>query len=253
MQQPALTGASALVTGSSRGIGAAIARALAAQGANVCLNCSSEAGLQALAASAAELEREFGVKTCAVVGNVADPEDAKRLANETIDAFGTLDVLVNNAGITRDGLAVRMSDDDFAAVIDVNLKGTFNCCRAAVKPMMKQRRGRIVNLSSVVGIAGNAGQANYAASKAGVIGLTKSLAKELGSRNITVNAIAPGFIETDMTDALSDKQRDGLESAIALRRLGQAEEVAALAAFLASDSAAYITGQVIAIDGGMSL
>lgn len=162
-------------------------------------------------------------------------------------------MLVNNAGITRDGLAVRMKEEDFDAVIDVNLKGTFNCCKAAAQRMMKQRYGRIVNMASVVGVSGNAGQANYAASKAGVIGLTKSLARELAARNITVNAVAPGFISTDMTDALSDKQRDAIAERIAARRFGEPEEVAALVRFLASSGSGYITGQVICIDGGMAL
>ena len=163
------------------------------------------------------------------------------------------DVLVNNAGITRDGLAARMSDDDFDAVIDINLKGTFHCCRAAAKLMMKQRWGRIVNMSSVVGVYGNAGQVNYAASKAGVIGLTKSLARELARRNITANAVAPGFIATDMTDALSDAQREAIVSRIGSGRLGEPDDIAHLVRFLASDEASYITGQVICVDGGMSL
>ena len=181
------------------------------------------------------------------------PSRRKGLIEAAFEEFGRIDVLVNNAGITRDGLLARMKDEDFDAVIDVNLKGTFNCCRAAAQRMMKQRYGRIVNMSSVVGVAGNAGQANYAASKAGVIGLTKSIARELAGRNITCNAVAPGFIETDMTDALSEKQRAAIGERIAAKRFGTAEEVAALVRFLASEGSGYITGQVICIDGGMSL
>lgn len=243
----------AVVTGSSRGIGRAIAEKLASAGYNVCVNCSSESGLEAVEALASELSRAHGVKVIARVANVADPEQAKALVEAAFEEFGRIDVLVNNAGITRDGLLARMKDEDFDAVIDVNLKGTFNCCRAAAQRMMKQRYGRIVNMSSVVGVAGNAGQANYAASKAGVIGLTKSIARELAGRNITCNAVAPGFIETDMTDALSEKQRAAIGERIAAKRFGTAEEVAALVRFLASEGSGYITGQVICIDGGMSL
>ena len=243
----------AVVTGSSRGIGRAIAEKLAGAGYNVCVNCSSESGLEAAGALADELAAAHGVKVIARVANVADPEQAKDLIEAAFEEFGRIDVLVNNAGITRDGLLARMKDEDFDAVIDVNLKGTFNCCRAAAQRMMKQRYGRIVNMSSVVGVAGNAGQANYAASKAGVIGLTKSIARELAGRNITCNAVAPGFIETDMTDALSEKQRAAIGERIAAKRFGTAEEVAALVRFLASEGSGYITGQVICIDGGMSL
>ncbi len=243
----------AVVTGSSRGIGRAIAEKLAAAGYNVCVNCSSESGLASVTALADELANAYGVKAIARVANVADPEQAKSLIESAFEEFGRIDVLVNNAGITRDGLLARMKDEDFDAVIDVNLKGTFNCCRAAAQRMMKQRYGRIVNMSSVVGVAGNAGQANYAASKAGVIGLTKSIARELAGRNITCNAVAPGFIETDMTDALSEKQRAAIGERIAAKRFGTAEEVAALVRFLASEGSGYITGQVICIDGGMSL
>jgi len=193
------------------------------------------------------------VRAVAVAANVADADQAQGLIEAAYEAFGRVDVLVNNAGITRDGLLVRMKEEDFDAVIDVNLKGTFNCCKAAAQRMMKQRYGRIVNLSSVVGVAGNAGQANYAASKAGVIGLTKSLARELAARNVTANAVAPGFISTDMTDELSDKQRDAVLGRIASGRFGEPKDVAALVRFLASEEAGYVTGQVICIDGGMSL
>ena len=243
----------AVVTGSSRGIGRAIACALAETGFDVCVNCSSESSLPAARELAAELEADCGVRAIAVAANVADAAEAAALIDAAHEAFGRIDVLVNNAGITRDGLLARMKEEDFDAVVNVNLKGTFNCCKAAAQRMMKQRYGRIVNMSSVVGVAGNAGQANYAASKAGVIGLTKSIARELAARNITCNAVAPGFISTDMTDALSDKQREAIVGRIASKRLGEPEDVAALVRFLASEEAGYITGQTICIDGGMSL
>lgn len=185
--------------------------------------------------------------------NVADFAACEQFIKEIVDTFGRIDILVNNAGITRDGLMMRMSEEDFADVIDTNLKGTFHCIRFASRQMMKQRSGRIINMSSVVGVAGNAGQVNYSASKAGVIGMTKSAAKELASRGITVNAIAPGFIETDMTNALSDKVKEATLAQIPLARLGQGEDIAAAAAFLASDEAAYITGQVLHVDGGMCM
>ncbi|OUO90466.1 3-oxoacyl-[acyl-carrier-protein] reductase [Gordonibacter sp. An230] len=244
---------SAIVTGSSRGIGRAVAEELARAGFDVCVNCSSESGLPAAREQAAALEAEHGVRAIAVAANVADAAEAEALVAAAHEAFGRVDVLVNNAGITRDGLIARMKEEDFDAVIDVNLKGTFNCCKAAAQRMMKQRYGRIVNMSSVVGVAGNAGQANYAASKAGVIGLTKSLARELAARNVTCNAVAPGFIETDMTGALSERQREAIMGRIASKRLGAPEDVAALVRFLAGEEAGYITGQVVCIDGGMSL
>lgn len=243
----------AVVTGSTRGIGREIARELAAAGMNVVVNSSSEKSLPAAEALAAEIAGEFGVEAVAVAANVADEAEANALIAAATDAFGRVDVLVNNAGITRDGLAARMSDADFDAVIDINLKGTFHCCRAAAKVMMKQRWGRIVNLSSVVGVYGNAGQVNYAASKAGVIGMTKTLAKELARRNITANAVAPGFIATDMTDALSEAQKEAIVGRIGSGRLGEPADIAHLVRFLASDEASYITGQVICVDGGMSL
>ncbi|MEY8314632.1 3-oxoacyl-[acyl-carrier-protein] reductase [Adlercreutzia muris] len=243
----------AVVTGSTRGIGREIARELAAAGMNVVVNSSSEKSLPAAEALAAEIAGQFGVEAVAVAANVADEGEANALIAAATDAFGRVDVLVNNAGITRDGLAARMGDEDFDAVIDINLKGTFHCCRAAAKVMMKQRWGRIINMSSVVGVYGNAGQVNYAASKAGVIGMTKTLAKELARRNITANAVAPGFIATDMTDALSEAQKEAIVGRIGSGRLGEPADIAHLVRFLASDEASYITGQVICVDGGMSL
>lgn len=243
----------AVVTGSTRGIGREIARELAAAGMNVVVNSSSEKSLPAAEALAAEIAGQFGVEAVAVAANVADEAEANALIAAATDAFGRVDVLVNNAGITRDGLAARMGDEDFDAVIDINLKGTFHCCRAAAKVMMKQRCGRIINMSSVVGVYGNAGQVNYAASKAGVIGMTKTLAKELARRNITANAVAPGFIATDMTDALSEAQKEAIVGRIGSGRLGEPADIAHLVRFLASDEASYITGQVICVDGGMSL
>lgn len=245
------TGArTAVVTGGSRGIGRAICVELASRGMNVVF---SFAGNKQAAQQTVELVQAAGAGAVAVQADVASAQAASRLIASAREAFGGVDVLVNNAGITRDGLLARMKDEDFDAVIDVNLKGTFNCCKAAAQRMMKQRYGRIVNMSSVVGVAGNAGQANYAASKAGVIGLTKSIARELAARNVTANAVAPGFIATDMTDALSEKQREAIVGRIASKRLGEPEDVAKLVRFLASEDAGYITGQVVCIDGGMSL
>ncbi len=243
----------ALVTGSSRGIGLAVARALAEAGCDVALNCSSERGLGALRAEAAALEACCGVRAVALAANVADPAQADALVAAAAETLGPVDVLVNNAGITRDGLVARMAEEDFDAVLDVSLKGAFHCCRAAARSMMKRRYGRIVNMSSIVGTRGNAGQANYAAAKAGVIGLTKALARELAPRGITVNAVAPGFIDTDMTAALTDAQRTAMLARIGVGRLGTTTDVAALVRFLAAEEAGYITGQVIEIDGGMSL
>lgn len=243
----------ALVTGSARGIGEAIARAFAQEGYNIVLNCPFESGREDLEMLASEISSVYGVEVRAQVADVSCAEEAQALVAQAHSAWGRLDVLVNNAGITRDGLMMRMKESDFDDVIAVNLKGTFSCCKAATKYMMKQRFGRIINLSSVVGISGNAGQVNYAASKAGVIGLTKSLSREVASRNITVNAIAPGFIQTAMTDALSESQRAAIADRIGSGRLGTPEDIAGVALFFASDAAAYITGQVLCVDGGLSL
>ena len=243
----------AVVTGASRGIGRAVARRLAEEGMDVVLNYTSEASEAAAHAQASELQARCGVHAAAVRADVSSSCEAAALIDAAIERFGRIDVLVNNAGITKDGLLMRMKEEDFDRVLAVNLKGTYNCCRAAAGPMAKARFGRIVNMSSIVGVRGNAGQANYAASKAGVIGLTLALAKELAPRDITVNAIAPGFIETDMTHVLGEKARASIADRIGLRRLGKPADVAHLAAFLASPEAAYITGQVICVDGGLTL
>lgn len=245
-----LMGKNAVVTGASRGLGRAIALKLAELGANVILNYRSSANSVEEVVKAIE---EKGVKALAVQGDVSSFEDAKNIIDAAVKNFGSIDILVNNAGITKDGLLMRMKEEDFDNVIEVNLKGVFNCTRHAVPIMMKQRSGRIINISSVVGLAGNAGQANYAAAKAGIIGFTKSTAKEIASRGITVNAIAPGFIQTDMTDVLSDKVKETIMSNIPLKKLGDPEDVAETTAFLASPAAKYITGQVISVDGGMHM
>lgn len=244
---------SALVTGSARGIGREVAVQLARAGYDVCVNCSSEKGLADATAFSDSLAADYGVRSIAVAANVAHADEARELVERACEAFGRLDVVVNNAGITRDKLVARMKEEDFDAVIDVNLKGTFNCCKAAAKVMAKQRYGRLIQMSSVVGLHGNAGQANYAASKAGVVGLTLSLAKELASRNVTANAIAPGFIETDMTDALSDAQKEAIAKEIPVGRFGHVSDIARAVVFLASEKAGYITGQVLTVDGGLSL
>lgn len=243
----------ALITGASRGIGAACARELAAAGCTVVVNHSGEHSAQAAQALVQELEQAHPAGHIAVQADVSSFTAAKGIVDICKAKFGRLDILVNNAGITRDGLLMRMSEEDFDDVVNVNLKGAFNCTRHAAGLMVRQRYGRIVNVSSVVGIAGNAGQVNYAASKAGIIGMTKAAAKELARKNVTVNAVAPGYIETDMTAALSDEQKTAIADRIAARRLGTPQDVACAVAFLASEKAAYITGQVVAIDGGIAL
>ena len=245
-----LTGKTAIVTGGSRGIGKAVCLELARRGCNIVL---SFAGNTTAADQTVAECQDLGVQALAVQGNVADAAAVKALFDAALKQFGAIDILVNNAGITRDNLLMLLKEEDFDAVVDTNLKGTFLCMKAAVRPMMKQRHGRIISLSSVVGLHGNAGQVNYAATKAGVIGMTKSLAKELAGRNITVNAVAPGFIDTDMTAVLPEKAKEAILASIPMARLGAAEDVANAVAFLASDEAGYITGQVLAVDGGMSM
>ena len=241
----------ALVTGGSRGIGRAVCLALAARGMRVAVNY---AGNAAAAEEVVQACLQQGAPDAfAVQADVSDAEQVRALVAAVSERWGGVDVLVNNAGITRDGLMMRMSEQDFDAVLATNLKGAFACMQAVMRPMMKQRWGRMVNLSSVVGLRGNLGQANYAASKAGLIGMSKSAAKELASRGITVNCVAPGFIETDMTAVLPESVRTALLGQIPLARLGTAEEVAAAVAFLASPEAAYITGQVLCVDGGMAM
>ena len=248
--EKSLAGKSALVTGASRGIGRAIALKLSSLGAKVAINF---AGNLAKAQEVQAAIESNGGQAILVQGNVADFETVHSIVKIVTENFGTFDILVNNAGITRDNLLIKMSESDFDEVIATNLKGVFNCTKAVSRIMMRQRSGRIVNLSSVVGLTGNISQANYAAAKAGIIGFTKSVAKELAARNVTVNAIAPGFINTDMTNVLSDKVKDELLKGIPAGRMGDAEDVANLVAFLVSDQAAYITGQVIAVDGGMAM
>lgn len=243
-----LTGKIALVTGAGKGIGRAIALKLAQHGASIVINYRSSAKE---AEEVIEKIRNNGGKAEMVQGDVSNFEDANKVIKFAVESFGRLDILVNNAGITKDTLLLRMKEEDFSKVLDVNLKGVFNCTKHASAVMLKQKSGTIINISSVVGLMGNAGQSNYAAAKAGILGFTKSIAKELGTRGITVNAIAPGFITTDMTEVLSDKVKEKLIENVPLKRLGSPEDVANLAVFLASDNANYITGQVINVDGGM--
>lgn len=240
----------ALITGGTRGIGLQIALELARNGHNIVLNYRNDNDIEEAAEAKKEVEAN-GVKCLTVRGDVSVFEECEEVAKKIIEEFGRIDVLVNNAGITRDGLLLRMKKEDFTSVVGVNLVGTFNMTRNIIPYMVKQREGRIVNVASVVGEMGNAGQTNYSASKAGVIGFTKSIAKELASRNIRANAIAPGFIETPMTAVLNDTQREAIGSQIPLQRMGDPREVAKVVRFLASDDSSYVTGQVINIDGGL--
>ncbi|MBR0305942.1 MAG: 3-oxoacyl-[Lachnospiraceae bacterium] len=245
-----LTGKVALVTGASRGIGRRIAVTLAGYGATVIVNYN---GSQAKAEEVVTEIEVNGGHAEAIQCNVAEFDEAKELIDKVVKSYGRLDILVNNAGITKDNLILKMSEEDFDAVLSTNLKGAFNCVKHVARQMLKQKSGRIINISSVSGVMGNAGQANYCASKAGIIGLTKSVAKELGSRGITSNAVAPGFIETEMTDVLSDDVKKSMGEQIPLKRFGQTKDIAETVAFLASDLAGYITGQVIQVDGGMAM
>lgn len=245
-----LNGKIALVTGASRGIGRAISLELARQGADVAL---VYAGNTEAASSAAEEIRSLGVRASAFQCDVADHAAVKEMVAAVLATFGGIDILVNNAGVTRDGLLLTMKEQDFDVVLDTNLKGAYNVLRYVAPHFVKKRSGRVINISSVAGLMGNAGQVNYAAAKAGLVGLTKSAAKELASRNITVNAVAPGFIATDMTQGLPDTAKEALLGAIPLKRMGTADEVASLVAFLAGPAAAYITGTVIRVDGGLAM
>ena len=245
-----LTGKAALVTGASRGIGRACALKLAELGADVAVNYSSN---RDKAEEVVLKIQEMGRQAVALKADVSKREEAETLIDEAIRALGGLDILVNNAGIARDSLLIRMKEEDWSQVLDTNLSSVFFTTKSACKYMMKKRQGRIINISSVVAVSGNAGQANYAASKAGVIGFSKSIAKEFAPRNILVNVIAPGFIETDMTDALTEQQKDSILSIVPLKRYGKPEDVANVAAFLASEESRYLTGQVICVDGGMNM
>lgn len=245
-----LTGKNALVTGGTRGIGRAIVEALAAEGANVAFTFRSSTS------DAAEVEKAvtgLGVKVLSFQGDAAEPASAAEAVEGVTKEWGTLDILVNNAGITRDGLLLRMSDEDWSTVLDTNLRSVFSFCKAAYRPMMKQRSGHIINLSSVVGVMGNPGQANYAASKAGIIGFSKSLAKELAGRNVTVNVVAPGYVQTDMTAELPEAAKEAMLSAVPLGRGAEPGEIASTVVFLASDDANYITGHVLHVDGGLAM
>ncbi len=240
----------AIVTGASRGIGSEVAKILAEYGAKVIVNyCGSKEKAEEVVNEI----KENGGTAIAYKANVASTKEVEAMFSDVMNEFGRIDILVNNAGITRDNLIIKMSEEEFTSVINTNLIGAFHCCKHASKLMLKQKSGRIINISSVLGLIGNAGQANYCAAKAGIIGMTKSLAKELGSRQITVNAIAPGFIQTDMTDVLPDKVKEMVISQVPLKKLGVTRDIAEAVAFLASEKAAYITGQVLQVDGGMGM
>lgn len=243
-----LQGKNAIVTGASRGIGRSIALELAKQGANVVVNY---AGSEAKAEEVVQEAISFGVRSFKVQTDISKESEVKEMMKSVTNELGSIDILVNNAGITKDNLLMRMKEDEFDQVVQTNLKGTFLCTKAVTRQMMKQKSGRIINVASIVGVSGNPGQANYVAAKAGVIGLTKTTAKELASRNILVNAVAPGFISTDMTDRLSEEQQDSLLNLVPLERFGKPEDVARVVRFLATEDANYITGQTIHIDGGM--
>lgn len=240
----------ALVTGAGKGIGKEIALELARGGAKCVINYASSA---AGAESVAEEIRAMGSEAMTYKCDVSDADAVQKMITDVMEQYGRIDILVNNAGITKDGLMLKMTEADFMAILDINLKGAFNCMKAVTKPMMKQRYGRIINITSIVGIIGNAGQVNYAASKAGLIGMTKSAARELASRNITVNAVAPGFIETDMTDVLPDSVKEQLLAQIPMKKLGQTGDIANAVCFLADEKASYITGQVLQVNGGMAM
>jgi len=243
-----LKGKNALVTGASRGIGKAIAIKVASLGANVAINYRNS--IEQVKEVINEIEK-LGVKAIAIQCDISNYNDVEKMIKKYIDEFGSIDILVNNAGITKDNLIMRMKEEDFDSVIDVNLKGSFNCIKHVSSIMLKQRSGRIINISSVSGIVGNAGQVNYSSAKAGILGMTKAVARELASRGITCNAVAPGYIKTDMTDVLSDKIKEHVKNTIPLNKFGTPEDVANAVGFLASDDASYITGQIINVDGGM--
>lgn len=248
--QLSLKGKTALVTGGTRGIGRAIVDALADAGANVAFTYRSSTETAEQVRQALEAK---GVQALAIQGDAADFEAAQATVEQVVERFGAIDILVNNAGITKDNLLIRMSEDDWDAVIGTNLKSVFNFCKAAYRPMMKQRAGKVINISSVVGVVGNPGQANYAASKAGIIGFTKSLARELAARGVTANVVAPGYVDTEMTEAIPEAAKAAMQESIPLKRTARPEEIAAAVVFLASSAADYITGQVLNVNGGLAM